>query len=186
MFLVLASFTDPGIIPQVIATEDEKVPKRNALDNLTQATQGFAFETNTFSVSTRFCKICRIYRPPRAAHCFECHHCVEKFDHHCPWIGVCVGRKNYFFFFVYVASIFGLLVSNVAVGIWFVIRLGVDLDQTFTRSKDIAFMTITSFFVLASLGVALSVRDLRDHAARPPHLANLQKQNDERAPQVVR
>ena len=72
-----------------------------------------------------------------------------------------------------------------AVGVWFVVRLGLDLDQTFTRSKDIAFMTITSLLVLASLGVASSVRDLRDYAVRPPYLANLQKQNDERAPQVV-
>lgn len=169
----MASFTDPGIIPQVIATEDESMPKRNALDNLTQATQGFAFETNTFSVSTRFCKMCRIYRPPRAAHCFECHHCVEKFDHHCPWIGVCVGRKNYFFFFLYVASVFCLLISNVAVGIWFVVRLGLDLDQTLTRSKDIAFMAIISFTVLASLGVSSTVWHFRNDAVWSSHLADL-------------
>jgi palmitoyltransferase len=37
------------------------------------------------------CPDCETVRTDRSRHCSICNKCVERFDHHCPWINNCVG-----------------------------------------------------------------------------------------------
>ena len=75
----------------------------------------YAMEKTTIGelTSLRFCKTCKLEKPPKASHCKYCNNCVKNFDHHCFFIGNCIGRRNHkyfllFLFFGLLKSLFGL------------------------------------------------------------------------------
>ena len=43
----------------------------------------------------RWCDFCHVYQPPDGAHCPDCNVCIAGYDHHCVWMGTCIGKKNY-------------------------------------------------------------------------------------------
>lgn len=45
--------------------------------------------------------MCTIEQPLRSKHCRNCNRCVSTYDHHCPWIGNCVGERNRKYFYCY-------------------------------------------------------------------------------------
>ncbi|KAL0952664.1 hypothetical protein HGRIS_006907 [Hohenbuehelia grisea] len=66
----------------------------------------------------RYCSRDGLIKPYRAHHCRSCGTCVLKYDHHCPWLGQCVGARNQKFFvhflqwaFLCCAWIFGTVVG---------------------------------------------------------------------------
>ncbi|CAD5216100.1 unnamed protein product [Bursaphelenchus okinawaensis] len=48
---------------------------------------------------TPSCATCQKYKPPDAHHCQLCDTCIVGMDHHCIWIGQCVGAHNHRYFF---------------------------------------------------------------------------------------
>lgn len=50
-----------------------------------------------------YCSTCKVQTPPNRhiGHCYMCGYCIENLDHHCPWMGQCIGRRNKFWFIVF-------------------------------------------------------------------------------------
>lgn len=116
--LLLSSFTEPGIIPRCYSMEMFVDPiYRTYLHRNAQ--------------KLNYCMTCKIIKPDRTRHCKYCDNCVRVFDHHwwvnivmiwcvaipclmfiislcilfSPWVGNCIGVRNYLYFFVFVLSV---------------------------------------------------------------------------------
>ncbi|KAI8998372.1 DHHC palmitoyltransferase-domain-containing protein [Gaertneriomyces semiglobifer] len=53
-------------------------------------------------LQTGWCNICCVNVKHGTKHCKMCNKCVEGFDHHCVWLGNCIGRRNYRWFYAFV------------------------------------------------------------------------------------
>jgi len=126
-FLHMAAWMDPGYLPR----SNEACPEFQ--------------EEMTRSDGSKFCDTCRIWRPPRAKHCRFCDACVDQFDHHCPWIGTCVGARNYryFIFFLFGISIYSLYC--LATGIIFLVEYAKNLAHTYNSDHSASKTWVDEF-----------------------------------------
>merc|ERR1719387_2920167 len=106
---VSTNLSDPGIFPR-LREPITAFDKAREEYRVRSPPRQIDVVSNGFPVRLKFCTTCNIYRPPRTVHCRTCDNCVQKFDHHCPWVGNCIGLRNYRSFCAFIVSISLLLV----------------------------------------------------------------------------
>lgn len=94
--LLLTSGRDPGIIPRNAYPPELDDYDGSGNINTRQTPRLRLPHTkdvivNGIPMKIKYCDTCMLYRPPRCSHCSVCDNCVERFDHHCPWLGQCIG-----------------------------------------------------------------------------------------------
>ncbi|XP_067119086.1 palmitoyltransferase ZDHHC9-like isoform X3 [Centruroides vittatus] len=129
--LLRTSFSDPGVIPRASPEEAADIEKLIEISNGSNSPtyrpppRTKEIIVNGQTVKLKYCFTCKIFRPPRASHCSLCDNCVERFDHHCPWVGNCVGKRNYRYFYMFIMSLAVLCVfifANVTIHLAMVAR----------------------------------------------------------------
>ena len=58
-------------------------------------------KTNKEEINCKKCPTCKIVKTPRVYHCSICDCCISVHDHHCPWVGTCIGQRNHRSFLMY-------------------------------------------------------------------------------------
>ncbi|KAL1803619.1 hypothetical protein ACET3Z_032266 [Daucus carota] len=146
----LAAFRSPGA-PPLILWGSYSVVGRGGLENYT------------------YCLYCKKPKSPRTHHCRSCQMCVLDMDHHCPFIGNCVGAANHrvFIFFLISALLSTVYVSVIsayaAIQIWPPIRLSppartddlASLDWYSGKLKEIISAFLSSILLLPVESVVL-------------------------------
>ena len=106
VFFLLSSFLDPGYVTkeEMLLDKAETSSKNSDID-IESGERAFKGLLNrpTLNMTERVkCGTCDWDMPLRTIHCRTCEKCVRRYDHHCPWIGNCVGERNYRFFYLFI------------------------------------------------------------------------------------
>ncbi|CEF60429.1 Zinc finger, DHHC-type, palmitoyltransferase domain and Ankyrin repeat and Ankyrin repeat-containing domain-containing protein [Strongyloides ratti] len=129
------TFTDPGIYSVSIQETYNMISK--------------TFEEENFS--DKFCTTCLLIRPHRSKHCKFCDKCILRFDHHCPWIGNCVGANNHFHFLIYLLSLIIellIIIYGCVTNFLHMKKIYITISDTIINNTWILYVFILSNFIL--------------------------------------
>ncbi|KAF5753089.1 protein S-acyltransferase 10 [Tripterygium wilfordii] len=100
------------------------------------------------SIRTVTCSYCNVEQPPRSKHCHDCDRCVLQFDHHCVWLGACIGRGNHCKFWWYIFEETALCLWT---GILYITYLKTNIARAWWKDVIMILLLITLAFCMIFL-----------------------------------
>ena len=125
-------------------------------ETMTQTPPLFQFMlVNGHETRFKYCTACQLYRPLTVSHCKKCNHCVEGFDHHCMFLGQCIGRRNHGTFYQFIVLTFVSLVLYIAVCVSHLVIVG--LTSNIPIARKLHRILLSSILLFYSIGACLFV-----------------------------
>ncbi|XP_034037640.1 palmitoyltransferase ZDHHC9 [Thalassophryne amazonica] len=157
--LLRTSFSDPGVLPRALPEEatfiemEIEASNGNVPAGQRPPPRIRNVQINNQIVKLKYCYTCKIFRPPRASHCSICDNCVDRFDHHCPWVGNCVGKRNYRYFYLFTLSLSLLTIYIFTFDIVHVVMrsVGSGFLNTLKETPGTVLEVLVCFFTLWSV-----------------------------------
>ena len=135
---ILTMFTEPGFLPTLTsiheAVEDpiKFIKTKPQIDSLNKLYMDFCPSEEPDAITDEYvlflhknppsdktfyaCSSCHIFRPTNnTSHCRECNKCVYQFDHHCGFLGKCIGARNRSNFCALLFSITFFCLASIAI-----------------------------------------------------------------------
>ena len=136
--MIRGGCTDPGILP-----------RQNSDLYYTTSRTNMKYRINGHILRVNYCYSCYLFRPPRTSHCAVCDNCVERFDHHCLWLGTCVGKKNYKYFYTLLGSLNINAIFQISFCVWVLL---IEIKKIKNKeNKGYAFISIIGIIILYNL-----------------------------------
>jgi len=139
VLLVSTAFSDPGIMPRA-KDYTETFDPRTKLNRTKPPPRYHDLVLRGHPFRVKYCTTCNIYRPPRCTHCSVCENCIERFDHHCPWLGNCIGKRNYWLFFSFVTTTGTLNVTVLGTSVGHLAAITQDIKALYGKGGGDAFV----------------------------------------------
>lgn len=156
--LLRTAFSDPGIIPRANVDEAAYIektlaPQTNEPGVYRPPARQMDVDVKGQLIKLKYCFTCKIFRPPRASHCSMCDNCVERFDHHCPWVGNCVGKRNYRYFYLFLVSLSVHCIFILACDIAHLVLLSQEISfiDALKQTPTSALVVVITFFSVWSV-----------------------------------
>ncbi len=109
--------------------------------------------------NSQLCPDCETVRTSRSRHCAICNRCIERFDHHCPWINNCVGIDNHVYFYFFLFSTLATLAIAFYQGFRVLVRaFRVDYPLDYSKFGDLLNITPSEslFFFMIVVHILIS------------------------------
>lgn len=125
--MIKSSTMDPGIIPRRIIRMHKRYADYDIFYRLRHLSDNYRM---------KFWPTCYIFRPPRVSHCNTCNNWVVRWDHHWPWMGTCIGRRNFKYFYWFLVHLFFLTLYGFVMTIihMFLVASEEDSDSSYSMA----------------------------------------------------
>ena len=143
---------EPGILPRQSFLQNIDTRQQRQHHPSPNTSNSLLLSPNYGESNQVFCHRCKHFRHERARHCKICNNCVDTFDHHCIWLGVDIGKRNYKHFLIFITTLSIITLISAAICIF---DLYLEYTNSSRRNGENLVLYILTFFFVTNIATTI-------------------------------